>query len=49
MFFSFVQVNAVKLSKTGYNESATALLQSGVPVIGLAVEEPDFDTPAVIA
>ena len=29
-------------------DQATALLQSGVPVIRLAAGEPDFDTPAVI-
>jgi aspartate/methionine/tyrosine aminotransferase len=30
-------------------DQATALRQAGVPVIGLAAGEPDFDTPAVIA
>ena len=44
------RVNAVKPSKTvAIMDQATALLQSGVPVIRLAAGEPDFDTPAVIA
>ncbi|KAJ1382758.1 Pyridoxal phosphate-dependent transferase, major domain [Sesbania bispinosa] len=44
------RVNAVKPSKTvAISDKATALLQSGVPVIRLAAGEPDFDTPAVIA
>lgn len=44
------RVNAVKPSKTvAISDHATALLQSGVPVIRLAAGEPDFDTPAVIA
>jgi len=30
-------------------DQATALRQAGVPVIGLAAGEPDFDTPTVIA
>ena len=43
------KVNAVKPSKTGYIDQATALLQSGVPVIRLATGEPDCDTLVVIA
>jgi hypothetical protein len=30
-------------------DQASALRQAGVPVIGLAAGEPDFDTPAAIA
>nr|XP_043617726.1 bifunctional aspartate aminotransferase and glutamate/aspartate-prephenate aminotransferase-like [Erigeron canadensis] len=44
------RVNAVKPSKTvAISDQATALVESGVPVIRLAAGEPDFDTPAVIA
>ncbi|GFY80269.1 aspartate aminotransferase [Actinidia rufa] len=44
------RVNSVKPSKTvAITDQARALLEAGVPVIGLAVGEPDFDTPAVIA
>ncbi|XP_042491751.1 bifunctional aspartate aminotransferase and glutamate/aspartate-prephenate aminotransferase-like [Macadamia integrifolia] len=44
------RVNSVKPSKTvAITDQATALVQAGVPVIGLAAGEPDFDTPAVIA
>ncbi|XP_020573684.1 bifunctional aspartate aminotransferase and glutamate/aspartate-prephenate aminotransferase [Phalaenopsis equestris] len=44
------RVNAVKPSKTmAITDQATALVQSGVPVIRLAAGEPDFDTPAVIS
>ena len=44
------RVNAVKPSKTvAISDQATALVQAGVPVIRLALGEPDFDTPAVIA
>ncbi|XP_052191443.1 bifunctional aspartate aminotransferase and glutamate/aspartate-prephenate aminotransferase-like isoform X1 [Diospyros lotus] len=44
------RVNSVKPSKTvAITDQATALVQSGVPVIRLAAGEPDFDTPAVIA
>ena len=28
---------------------ATVLMQAGVPVMWLAVREPDFDTPTVVA
>ena len=44
------RVNSVKPSKTvAITDQARALLEAGVPVIGLAVGEPDFNTPAVIA
>ncbi|CAJ1856507.1 unnamed protein product [Sphenostylis stenocarpa] len=44
------RVDAVKPSKTlAIFDDATALLQSGVPVIRLSCGESDFDTPAVIA
>ncbi|KAK3411662.1 hypothetical protein EUGRSUZ_I00398 [Eucalyptus grandis] len=44
------RVNAVKPSKTlAIIDQATALLKAGVPVISLAIGEPDFDTPSVIA
>lgn len=44
------RVRSVKPSKTmAITDQATALVQSGVPVIGLAAGEPDFDTPAAIA
>ncbi|XP_027940028.1 bifunctional aspartate aminotransferase and glutamate/aspartate-prephenate aminotransferase-like [Vigna unguiculata] len=44
------RVDAVKLSKTlAICDHATALSQSGVPVIRLFFGESDFDTPAVIA
>ncbi|AQK93594.1 glutamate-oxaloacetate transaminase5 [Zea mays] len=44
------RVNALRPSKTmAITDQATALRQAGVPVIGLAAGEPDFDTPAVIA
>lgn len=44
------RVNSLKPSKTmAITDLATALVQSGVPVIGLAAGEPDFDTPAPIA
>ncbi|KAK6924114.1 Aminotransferase, class I/classII [Dillenia turbinata] len=44
------RVNSVKPSKTvAITDHATALIQSGVPVIKLTVGEPDFDTPAPIA
>lgn len=44
------RVNSVKPSKTvAITDQATALVQSGVPVIRLAAGEPDFDTPSVIS
>lgn len=44
------RVDAVKPSKTlAICDHATALSQSGVPVIRLFFGESDFDTPAVIA
>ncbi|PON72558.1 L-threonine-O-3-phosphate decarboxylase [Trema orientale] len=44
------RVNSVKPSKTvAISDLATALAQSGIPVIKLAAGEPDFDTPAAIA
>ncbi|KAF7113073.1 hypothetical protein RHSIM_RhsimUnG0163700 [Rhododendron simsii] len=44
------RVSSLKPSKTiAITDQATALVQSGVPVIRLAAGEPDFDTPAVIA
>ncbi|XP_030442230.2 bifunctional aspartate aminotransferase and glutamate/aspartate-prephenate aminotransferase-like [Syzygium oleosum] len=44
------RVNAVKPSKTlAIIDQATALLKAGVPVISLAIGEPDFDTPSAIA
>ncbi|XP_008783401.2 bifunctional aspartate aminotransferase and glutamate/aspartate-prephenate aminotransferase-like [Phoenix dactylifera] len=44
------RVSSVKPSKTmAITDQATALVQSGVPVIGLAAGEPDFDTPAAIS
>ncbi|WCJ34741.1 aspartate aminotransferase [Euphorbia peplus] len=44
------RVNAVKPSKTvAIMDHATALLESGIPVIRLAAGEPDFDTPIPIA
>lgn len=44
------RVNSLKPSKTmAITDQATALRQAGVPVIGLAAGEPDFDTPAPIA
>nr|CAB3465143.1 unnamed protein product [Digitaria exilis] len=44
------RVSALRPSKTmAITDQATALRQAGVPVIGLAAGEPDFDTPAVIA
>lgn len=43
-------VSALRPSKTmAITDQATALRQAGVPVIGLAAGEPDFDTPHVIA
>uniref|UniRef100_A0A0E0CAW8 Bifunctional aspartate aminotransferase and glutamate/aspartate-prephenate aminotransferase n=1 Tax=Oryza meridionalis TaxID=40149 RepID=A0A0E0CAW8_9ORYZ len=43
-------VSALRPSKTmAITDQATALRQAGVPVIGLAAGEPDFDTPPVIA
>ncbi|XP_057500811.1 bifunctional aspartate aminotransferase and glutamate/aspartate-prephenate aminotransferase-like [Actinidia eriantha] len=43
------RVNSVKPSKTiAITDQARALVEAGVPVIGLSVGEPDFDTPAVI-
>lgn len=43
-------VNALRPSKTmAITDQATALRQAGVPVIGLAAGEPDFNTPAAIA
>lgn len=43
------RANSLKPSKTmAITDLATALVQSGVPVIGLAAGEPDFDTPAPI-
>ncbi|KAG9451607.1 hypothetical protein H6P81_011572 [Aristolochia fimbriata] len=44
------RVNSLKPSKTvAITDHATALIQEGVPVIGLAAGEPDFDTPALIS
>jgi aspartate/glutamate/aspartate-prephenate aminotransferase len=44
------RVSALRPSKTmAITDQASALRQAGVPVIGLAAGEPDFDTPAVIA
>lgn len=44
------RVNSLKPSKTmAITDQATALRQAGVPVIGLAAGEPDFDTPVPIA
>ncbi|KAF8041928.1 hypothetical protein BT93_A0508 [Corymbia citriodora subsp. variegata] len=44
------RVNAVKTSNTlAIIDQATALLKAGVPVISLAIGEPDFDTPSAIA
>lgn len=44
------RVTSLKPSKTmAITDQATALRQAGVPVIGLAAGEPDFDTPAAIA
>ncbi|KAG2619088.1 hypothetical protein PVAP13_3NG140790 [Panicum virgatum] len=44
------RVSALRPSKTmAITDQATALRQAGVPVIGLAAGEPDFDTPTVIA
>ena len=44
------RVNSVKPSKTvAITDQATALVQSGIPVIRLAAGEPDFDTPIAIA
>ena len=44
------RVNSIQPSKTvALTDQAMALAQAGVPVIQLAVGEPDFDTPAVIA
>ena len=44
------RVSALRPSKTmAITDQASALRQAGVPVIGLAAGEPDFDTPAPIA
>nr|XP_051207984.1 bifunctional aspartate aminotransferase and glutamate/aspartate-prephenate aminotransferase isoform X3 [Lolium perenne] len=44
------RVSALRPSKTmAITDQASALRQAGVPVIGLAAGEPDFDTPAAIA
>ncbi|KAJ6798385.1 bifunctional aspartate aminotransferase and glutamate/aspartate-prephenate aminotransferase isoform X1 [Iris pallida] len=44
------RVTSLKPSKTMViTDQATALRQAGVPVIGLAAGEPDFDTPAAVA
>ncbi|XP_066307534.1 bifunctional aspartate aminotransferase and glutamate/aspartate-prephenate aminotransferase-like [Miscanthus floridulus] len=44
------RVSALRPSKTmAITDQATALRQAGVPVIGLAAGEPDFDTPRAIA
>lgn len=44
------RVNSVKPSKTlAISDHATALVQAGMPVIRLAIGEPDFNSPAVIA
>ncbi|TVU36365.1 hypothetical protein EJB05_18297, partial [Eragrostis curvula] len=44
------RVSALRPSKTmAITDQATALRQAGVPVIGLAAGEPDFDTPPAIA
>ncbi|XP_002456709.2 bifunctional aspartate aminotransferase and glutamate/aspartate-prephenate aminotransferase [Sorghum bicolor] len=44
------RVSALRPSKTmAITDQAMALRQAGVPVIGLAVGEPDFDTPPAIA
>ncbi|KAM0863074.1 hypothetical protein ACQ4PT_044838 [Festuca glaucescens] len=44
------RVSALRPSKTmAIADQASALRQAGVPVIGLAAGEPDFDTPAAIA
>ena len=43
------RVAALKPSKTmAIADAATALVESGVPVIRLAAGEPDFDTPKSI-
>lgn len=43
------RVAALKPSKTmAIADAATALVESGVPVIRLAAGEPDFDTPMAI-
>lgn len=43
------RVAALKPSKTmAIADAATALVESGVPVIRLAAGEPDFDTPKAI-
>lgn len=44
------RVSALRPSKTmAITDQATALRLAGVPVIGLATGEPDFDTPPEIA
>ena len=44
------RVNSVRPSKTiAITDQARALVEAGVPIIGLSVGEPDFNTPAVIA
>jgi hypothetical protein len=44
------RVSALRPSKTmAITDQAMALRQAGVPVIGLAAGEPDFDTPPAIA
>nr|XP_043617946.1 bifunctional aspartate aminotransferase and glutamate/aspartate-prephenate aminotransferase-like [Erigeron canadensis] len=43
------RVNAIQPLRTlAITDKATALVEAGVPVIRLALGEPDFDTPAVI-
>lgn len=44
------RVVALKVSKTmALTDAARAMKEAGIPVIGLAAGEPDFDTPAPIA
>lgn len=44
------RANSLKPSKTMViADRATALKESGVPIIKLAAGEPDFDTPKVVA
>ncbi|ONK73618.1 uncharacterized protein A4U43_C04F33500 [Asparagus officinalis] len=44
------RVSSLKPSKTmAITDQATALVQAGVPVIGLAAGEPDFNTPGSIS
>lgn len=44
------RVAALKVSKTmALTDAANAMKEAGIPVIGLAAGEPDFDTPEPIA